>query len=361
MPNTPPPLPIEQRETPDLVEDLCLALRNVGVGDYTLRRDVQGEMLTHIKEVQKIYSELQKRNVHPRDRIILLSNETNWQMHRLLDDCLAYPDVIPFVREIDGIRRALRCPLCLKKEVPDREGIWLCDACLSAAINAIDNKTPVDGLVLLRTYNPSKWCDHADAETVMMVFDNDWIGEGYCKECLLQERSRRDQLSNGATKSNIQASTTVAWIELTDEERGTVWDRFYAEFNFKISVIYKALSRPKALERDLNAKTLGALQRCLRPEQFVYALDWQHTCYYLYPHKFAEANELEAWRVPVLPNGDYYIFLAEDFRFGLFCHPWEQTICVFGKELLDAFTVNMPEIFSKIVRKNGKQIEANNH
>lgn len=36
MKNTPAELPIEQRETEELVEDLCLALRDVGINDYDL-------------------------------------------------------------------------------------------------------------------------------------------------------------------------------------------------------------------------------------------------------------------------------------------------------------------------------------
>src|SRR5687768_17133131 len=99
MPNTPPPLPIEQRDTPDLWEDLCLTLRYVGVHDNDMAGDAPDMALTHIKEVQQIHAELQKRNVNPRDRILHLSAETNWQMDRLLEDCLAYPNVIPYVRD----------------------------------------------------------------------------------------------------------------------------------------------------------------------------------------------------------------------------------------------------------------------
>jgi len=60
----------------------------------------------------------------------------------------------------------------------------------------------------------------------------------------------------------------------------------------------------------------------------LYALDWQHPCYWLYPHASFDADDEDAWLVPVLPNGDYYIFLAEDFSFGSFGHPWEMTITI---------------------------------
>jgi hypothetical protein len=40
--------------------------------------------------------------------------------------------------------------------------------------------------------------------------------------------------------------------------------------------------------------------------------------------------------VTPFPNGDYYIFLSEDFRTGTFGHPWEETMCIFGDRLLTA-------------------------
>jgi hypothetical protein len=39
MQSTPPPLPMKQRPTDELIEDLCLALRDVGVRDYSLPND----------------------------------------------------------------------------------------------------------------------------------------------------------------------------------------------------------------------------------------------------------------------------------------------------------------------------------
>lgn len=38
----------------------------------------------------------------------------------------------------------------------------------------------------------------------------------------------------------------------------------------------------------------------------------------------------------MLPNGDHYIFLAPDFRFGLIGDCVEQTVCAFVRQLLDA-------------------------
>jgi hypothetical protein len=173
-----------------------------------------------------------------------------------------------------------------------------------------------------------------------------------------------------------QASSELAWEELTSAEMDQVWDRFYAEFKFRPSIHPKdwpGILEPNPsvtysissfygigtaiatdMEKDLSVETLDALRKCVRgTRERVYALDWNHDCYWFYPDAIFRAEETDAWKVPVLPNGDYYIFLAEDFRFGIFGHPWEQTICIFGQELLDAFATLPPKTLTHIVRKNG--------
>lgn len=167
-----------------------------------------------------------------------------------------------------------------------------------------------------------------------------------------------------------------AWRELPETEESQVWDRFDRRFDFDprrrpaimepapsttyaIGRIYSPdQSRRHSLEVDLNLKTLDALRQCTGRQERLYALDWQHPCYSLYPHCPFAAEDVDAWKVPVLPDGDYYIFLAEDFRFGLIGHPWEQTICVFGQELLDAFALALPLIFDTVIRKNGASADS---
>lgn len=129
MKNTPPEPPIEQRETGELVEDLCLALRDVGVGDQNLP---DGEwVVSAVRRVQRLHGELSRRGADVTRRLERLSEETSWQMPPLLRDCLMYPEVIPYVRERDGVRRALRCLACRKREVigPKGVGVWLCETC----------------------------------------------------------------------------------------------------------------------------------------------------------------------------------------------------------------------------------------
>jgi len=244
------------------------------------------------------------------------------------------------------------------------------------ALYSVESRKPQDGFVLFRTYNPSKWCEHSDADTVLLSLDRgDWIDDGYCRICLSEEQQRRIRAATDASLA-VGEAMDGAWEILTETEMDTAWDRFYAEFNFRpsghpqdwpsikeptpsatysISSFYGAMSNPRVLEKDLNVKTLEALRICVEPERRLYALDWQHNCYWLYPHRRFDAHRSRAWKVPVLPNGDYYIFIAEDFSFGLFGHPWEQTICVFGQALLNALAQNMPLHFAKPVRRDGKE------
>ncbi|HEX7314370.1 MAG TPA: hypothetical protein VF297_10630 [Pyrinomonadaceae bacterium] len=166
MKNTPAELPVEQRETEELVEDLCLALRNVGVLDYGLPEGEQ--VVAAVLRVQRLHGELSRREADVTRRLERLSKETSWQMIPLLRDCLRYPDIIPYVREHDGIRRALRCPICRKRELSRREGIvWLCDACkaesaASGVRGVMRVKITVDG------FTPEELCNQTPLEAVLL-------------------------------------------------------------------------------------------------------------------------------------------------------------------------------------------------
>jgi len=154
-----------------------------------------------------------------------------------------------------------------------------------------------------------------------------------------------------------------AWQELSASEEDVAWERVASAFGFPQRTAIRAPTPSRTwpiahafgdqrdhLEEDLDIKVLAAFRRCLRPDHKLYALDWQHPCYWFWPHRFTEAATWEAWKVPVLPDGDYYIFLAEDLAFGLFGHPWEQALCAFGDALLDALAVDPPLLLANSAR-----------
>lgn len=174
-----------------------------------------------------------------------------------------------------------------------------------------------------------------------------------------------------------------AWEQLSTAEEDDVWKRFQAQFRFRPSV--HAKDWPAILEphpfitwaipdpwsapdtADLHRCALAAFRRALPAGERMVALDWQHPCFWFRPHEPVESwglsdwglqrepsavvGDEDRWRIPVLPNGDYFIFLSTTLGWGWFGHPWEQTICVFGKPLLAAVAVEPPALFSKILRR----------
>jgi len=170
----------------------------------------------------------------------------------------------------------------------------------------------------------------------------------------------------------------MAWLELAEKEYDPVWDRFDDQFSFRPSVDPKdwpSISEPAlsvtysiaaaygrdpisflSIERDLNLKALRAFRALVGVSERLYALDWHHTCYWFFPHQEFRGEISESWLVPTLPNGDYYIFLSEDFSFCWFGHPWEKTICICGGRLMAELEHSPPKLFEKAIRRDGQKI-----
>lgn len=166
-----------------------------------------------------------------------------------------------------------------------------------------------------------------------------------------------------------------AWVKLAPDHDGdAVWRRFLDAFpvspfvprdasgvepapsiTYSIMHAFESdLDSRDFLEDDLNRKTLAALQRCTRPEQQLYVFEWRHDAWMLYPHRPFDAADWRAWRVPVLPERGYYIFTPEDVAFCLFADCVTLTICVYGQALMDAYALDLPYVFSHVVRMDGK-------
>jgi hypothetical protein len=172
-----------------------------------------------------------------------------------------------------------------------------------------------------------------------------------------------------------------AWEELpfNSDKRTLAWDYIYDWLGFKPSISpndfpgirepeqsltysfssYFALeSEEKAIqmERELNLVLYNVFCQVTPFEEEIYALDWQHTCFSFYPHLFENSEVLDNWKIPILPNGDYYIFIHKDFQFGTFGHPWEQTICFYGEDFISLVESDLTRILGKPIRRNGKHV-----
>lgn len=152
-----------------------------------------------------------------------------------------------------------------------------------------------------------------------------------------------------------------AWLKLTESEHNRAWSQLENSFGivppgkcsnlslsvtYDISLVYANGGASRSdLESDLCVKIRRALQACVSKGDKIFALDWHHTSYLFDPYaRFDFRDECE-WLVPVLPDGDFYIFLAPDFKFCLLGHPWEQTISIFGENFISAVKSNKPKLF----------------
>ncbi|WP_460060815.1 DUF2716 domain-containing protein [Streptomyces sp. YKOK-I1] len=160
--------------------------------------------------------------------------------------------------------------------------------------------------------------------------------------------------------------------ELPEAEYRSVWDRFYAEFEFSPSVNpakWPAIKEPAdsvtwslaSLDDDPGYTRLDrfvavveqGLAACVEPEARLFALDWQHISYSFAPHHVGGHGQ-EPWPLSPYPDGDYCIYLSGDFRLGSFGHPWESSVCLFGKELLDTVAAEVEDVLGPPLRRAGR-------
>jgi hypothetical protein len=108
---------------------------------------------------------------------------------------------------------------------------------------------------------------------------------------------------------------------------------------FDLSSVFERADGSSADEDALNEEILSAMNAVFPADIPLVALDWQHTSYWFWPHR--QATEGQTWRVSAFPDGDYHALITQNLEQGVFGHPWEQTICVFGSELTQ---VLVPEL-----------------
>jgi hypothetical protein len=76
------------------------------------------------------------------------------------------------------------------------------------------------------------------------------------------------------------------------------------------------------------------------------------TWYYFDPHAPITNASREQWAVPMLPDGESYLFVSQDYRLGVISHYFGKVI-VFGRELLAAMERDPPQEFLRVCRFAG--------
>lgn len=143
---------------------------------------------------------------------------------------------------------------------------------------------------------------------------------------------------------------------LDDERYSEVWERVYSELGFKPSSAHRNHSMDGELPfytdrhplkvydieymSDNQIENLSEIIReCLKDateeDALIYALDWHHSAWLYNPRNLNEQKSTEGHYFPSFyPDGDYYFFIDENFRFGYLSHPWRNEVWIFGEPLL---------------------------
>ena len=93
-----------------------------------------------------------------------------------------------------------------------------------------------------------------------------------------------------------------------------------------------------------------ALVDCLGEDEWIYALDWQHSGFRYDPRRPVTEHDhwvedaryggvlgggYNAYFPEFYPDGDYYFFVQRDLKWGYLGHPWRREIWLFGAPLVE--------------------------
>ncbi|MEU1897575.1 DUF2716 domain-containing protein [Nocardiopsis dassonvillei] len=150
---------------------------------------------------------------------------------------------------------------------------------------------------------------------------------------------------------------------LFDPEHDELWDRFYERFSFKPSIeVHPGIREPvdsatwfldRPNDPELEQIVVPEALALARPDEPLYWLNWNHTGYRFDPRRVGGPGQPE---VPgqVFPDGDYYIYTTHNLRLGTFGHPWENTLCVFGRDLLARVENGLTALLGEPTRRDGR-------
>ncbi|MGW6537683.1 DUF2716 domain-containing protein [Streptomyces sp. NPDC055051] len=95
------------------------------------------------------------------------------------------------------------------------------------------------------------------------------------------------------------------------------------------------------------------LRARVRPGEQLYAVSWWHQGYRFDPARVGGPGR-PAWPGAVCGEGEYHKLLTRDLRMGTFWHPWEESLCVFGAELLAEVEDELTAELGTVMRRGGR-------
>ncbi|MFE6176893.1 DUF2716 domain-containing protein [Streptomyces sp. NPDC056464] len=105
--------------------------------------------------------------------------------------------------------------------------------------------------------------------------------------------------------------------------------------------------------RLVQAIAERGLRACARPGEPLYSADWNHQGYVFDPTRVGGPGR-PGWPGVVCREGDYHKYLTADLRLGTFWHPWEESLCVFGADLLTEVEADLTAALGTVMRRGGR-------
>jgi len=149
---------------------------------------------------------------------------------------------------------------------------------------------------------------------------------------------------------------------MEEDERKAAWDKVYDTFDFKpdyyseehafkFDIPYDEYQLTGITDYENYEKTMREIMvDCIGDDEYMYALNWQHTGFRYNPKGVQPIGESEhvddsryfggyvAYYLTFYPDGDYYFFIARDFSWGYLSHPWQKRVWIFGDKLRNRVT-----------------------
>ncbi|MBQ8959834.1 MAG: DUF2716 domain-containing protein [Ruminococcus sp.] len=132
---------------------------------------------------------------------------------------------------------------------------------------------------------------------------------------------------------------------ITDEKLyNDLWDRIYREYSFSpqnekwlCPDIAYDVYRLGPVWDEKQAEIIDQIF-CRLVSGHMYALDWHHDCFIFDPHEnipfgyqyYDDSRDCTVYFPTYYPDGDFYFFIAADWSFGMFGHPWRNELIVTG-------------------------------
>jgi len=206
----------------------------------------------------------------------------------------------------------------------------------------------------------------AEFDAIKARFDLVPISLGTWHSLLDNERSRRD--------------AARGWTTLSKAANSAAWDEFERRFPLRLGMspeTWPAINEPSpsvtfdltqvcdlarsegadggrgyaAAECELERHFLRCFRGCTPTDGRVLALNYNHDGYSFDPAALAEPHEDDLWPETMAPIDEYRVFGPPGYHFGAFAHPWERSLCVFGRAFLDAVLSDRPRWLGPILRR----------